>query len=165
MLLLASHPPICWLGMGGLSGTAIDCLSLVACPFLSCPLYCCTTPKPPFPMFLQRSSTSMAGRYADNFPSGLCRITLNLFFLLLSTSLDQSPLCCNVSCRIVSYLPFRGLSCPITIPLCTTPRAATVFHSSSSVRATTTITIVTSSINHRLRLRLLPHALFFFFLL
>jgi hypothetical protein len=29
-----------------------------------------------------RSST--AGRYADNFPSGLCRITLNLFFLLLN---------------------------------------------------------------------------------
>jgi hypothetical protein len=117
---------VCW----GWAVCRIDCLSLVACPFLTRPLYCCTTPKPPFLLFLQRSSTSMAGRYADNFPSGLCRITLNLFFLLLSTSLDQSPLFCNVSCRIVSCLRFRGLSCPITIPLCTTPCAATVlfFH-------------------------------------
>jgi hypothetical protein len=65
----------------------------------------------PLSPFLPRSST--AGRYdANNFPSGLCRITLNLFFLLLSTSLDQSPLCCNVSCRVVSCLWFRGLSCP-----------------------------------------------------
>lgn len=55
----------------------------------------------PLSPFLPRSST--AGRYdVISFPSGLCRITLNLFFLLLSTSLDQSPLCCNVSCRVVS---------------------------------------------------------------
>jgi hypothetical protein len=93
----------------GLSGTAIDCLSLVTCPSPFVLLYY------PFPLFLPRSST--AGRYdVISFPSGLCRITLNLFFLLLSTSLDQSPLCCNVSCRVVSCLWFRGLSCPSSFP-------------------------------------------------
>ncbi|KAF8494659.1 hypothetical protein F5888DRAFT_637016 [Russula emetica] len=58
---------------------------------------------------------------------------------------------------------------PPIIPLCTTPCAAAVLFflslsSSSLTVSATTITIVTSSINHQLRLRLLPHALFLFFL-
>ena len=81
----------CLLGIScGLSGTPLIDLSLMACPFLSRPLYCCTTLK--FPSLFCRAHRTP--------PPGLCRITLNLFFLLLKHPLIN-PLFAAM-CRVVS---------------------------------------------------------------
>jgi hypothetical protein len=69
---LGLSSPVCWLAV--CRGLPLIDLSL------SYRALCVVVLLPnPFPPLLPRSSTT--GRY---FPSGLCRITLNLFFLLLN---------------------------------------------------------------------------------
>lgn len=159
-------PPqfVCW-GSCGLSGTAVDWPFPYCTPFLLRPFVLLYYFQSPFTV----PCSLTAGRHANNSPSGLCRITLNLFFLLLNIRwpIPPSLLQCVVSCRVLPAVPWTLVPHHHSLVYYALRCYGSFLSLSSSwltVSATTTITIVISSIHHQLRLRVLPHALFFPFL-